>query len=94
MDTLEEFKAIVARRLEIDPKVLYETAPSLKLSDVIGRSPVAKNSIDLMEAVAGAMAEMEIDDDIELPAMTLENTVADLVVEIDSQLRARQAQAS
>jgi hypothetical protein len=92
--TLEEFKAIVARRLELDPKFLYGSTPSLKLSDVIARSPVAKNSIDLMEAVAGAMAEMEIDDDLELPAMTLNSTVHELVVEVDSQLRARRPQAS
>lgn len=94
MDTLEEFKSIVARRLEIDPSALYGSTPSLKLSDVIAKSPVARNSIDLMEAVAGAMAEMDIDDDLELPSMTLDNTVAELVVEIEKQLRARQAKAA
>ena len=92
--TLEEFKAIVAQRLEIDPKILYGTSPSLRLSDVVARSPVARNSIDLMEAVAGAMAEMEIDEDLELPAMTLDNTVSELLVEIEAQLRAREAKAA
>lgn len=91
--TLEQFKAIVAQRLEIDPKTLYGSPP-LKLSDVVAKSPVARNSIDLMEAVAGAMAELEIDDDLELPAMTLQNTVSELLVEIEAQLRAREAAAS
>lgn len=85
--TIDAFKSIVASRLEMEPAVLY--GGTLKLSDVIARSPVATNSIDLMEAVAGAMAELEIDDQLELPAMTLDNTVQELVGEIEKQLGAR-----
>ena len=87
MSVFEEFKSIVASRLELDPAVLY--GGPLKLSDVIARSPVATNSIDLMEAVAGAMAELEIDDQLELPAMTLDNTVGQLMAEVESQLNAK-----
>lgn len=82
--TIHAFKTIVANRLAIEPAVLY--GGSLRLSDVIARSPTATNSIDLMEAVAGAMAELDLDDRLELPALTLDDTVADLVCEIEKQL--------
>src|SRR5690349_15247256 len=84
--TLEGFKASVARRLQMDPASLYQS--SLRLADVVVRSPVASNSIDLMEAVAGAMAELEIDDRIELPAVTLQHTVDQLIEEVRAQLEA------
>ena len=85
--TLEGFKASVARRLQMDPASLYQS--SLRLADVVVRSPVASNSIDLMEAVAGAMAELEIDDRVELPSISLENTIDELVVEVSRQLEQR-----
>ncbi len=84
---IQIFKSVVARRLELPEAMLYGT--SLRLSEVVMRSPVATNSIDLMEAVAGAMAELELDDRLELPAMTLDNTVDDLMKEVESQLAAR-----
>jgi len=84
--TLEEFKLCVARRLQLDPASLYQK--SLTLADVVVRSPVASNSIDLMEAVAGAMAELEIDDRIELPSITLQHTVDELIDEVRAQLLA------
>jgi hypothetical protein len=83
--TLERFKACMAARLQLEPARLFGSA--LKLSDVVARSPVASNSIDLMEAVAGAMAELEIDDRVELPAITLQHTVDELVAEVAGQLR-------
>jgi hypothetical protein len=81
---LDQFKLTVAQRLALDPSAIY--GRSLKLADVVVRSPVATNSIDLMEAVAGAMAELEIDDKIELPTMTLNNTIDDLMREVEGQL--------
>ena len=87
--TLEEFKAVVARRLQLDSSALY--GRSLKLSEVVVRSPVASNSIDLMEAVAGAMAELELDDRLELPTMTLQNTIDELMTEVQRQLAASSA---
>jgi len=82
--TLEEFKLCVARRLQLDPASLYQK--SLTLADVVVRSPVASNSIDLMEAVAGAMAELGVDEQLELPTMTLENTIDDVISELERQL--------
>jgi hypothetical protein len=82
--TLEAFKVSVARRLQLDPASLYQK--SLTLADVVVRSPVASNSIDLMEAVAGAMAELEIDDRVELPTITMQHTVDDLIDEVRAQL--------
>ncbi len=81
---LDDFKSTVARRLELDPAGLY--GRSLKLAEVVVRSPVATNSIDLMEAVAGAMAELEIDDRLELPTLTLDNTIDELMAEVEGQL--------
>jgi len=83
---IQVFKSVVAKRLELPESMLYGT--SLRLSEVVMRSPVATNSIDLMEAVAGAMAELELDDRLELPAMTLDNTVDDLMNEVEAQLAA------
>jgi hypothetical protein len=82
---VQEFKTTVARRLELEPSLLY--GRSIKLSEVVVRSPVATNSIDLMEAVAGAMAELEIDDKIELPTLTLNHTIDELMREVEDQLR-------
>lgn len=82
--TIEEFKSVVARRLQLEPSALY--GKKLKLAEVVARSPVASNSIDLVEAVAGAMAELEIDDRIELPTMTLNNTIDDMIAEVNTQL--------
>jgi hypothetical protein len=81
---LDEFKQVLARRLELDPAALF--GRSMRLADVIARSPSAKNSIDLMEAVVGALAELELDDRIELPTMTLDNTVDDIVEEFRRQM--------
>lgn len=85
--TLDRFKACVAQRLQLEPARLY--GHQVKLSEVVTRSPVASNSIDLMEAVAGAMAELEIDDRVELPAITLQHTVDELVAEVATQLHAQ-----
>ena len=82
---LHDFKATVARRLDLEPATLY--GRSLRLAEVIARSPVATNSIDLMEAVAGALAELDIDGRVELPTLTLDNTIDELVSEVEGQLR-------
>jgi len=86
---IEMFKSVVAKRLELPEAMLYGT--KLRLSEVVLKSPVATNSIDLMEAVAGAMAELELDDRLELPAMTLDNTVDELMSEVEMQLAASRA---
>lgn len=85
-DTIEAFKGCMARRLQMEPGKLY--GKSLQLADIVARSPVASNSIDLMEAVAGALAELELDDRVELPAITLQHTIDELVDEVRKQLTA------
>lgn len=82
---IEQFKTTVARRLRLAPEAMY--GKSLRLSEVVARSPVASNSIDLVEAVAGAMAELEIDEQVDLPAITLDHSVDELVAEVERQLR-------
>lgn len=88
MVTIETFQVVVARRLKLEPKEIY--GRSLPLARVVAMSPVASNSVDLVEAVAGAMAELDLDELIELPAITLDHTVDELMAEVDQQLsRAR-----
>ena len=85
--TLEQFKSVVASRLQLPSESLF--GHRLRLAEVVSRSPVTTNSIDLMEAVAGAMAELDLDDRLELPAMTLNNTIDELIAEVGAQLVAK-----
>jgi hypothetical protein len=89
--TFRDFQSVVSARLRLDPEVLY--GRKMKLAEVIARSPAATNSIDLMEAFAGAMAELGIDDRLELPTMTLQSTVDELMAEVQRQLEAGEAGA-
>lgn len=89
MVTIEMFQRVVARRLRLDEAEIY--GRSLPLSRVVAMSPVASNSVDLVEAVAGAMAELDIDELIELPAITLDHTVDELMAQVREQLERSQA---
>jgi hypothetical protein len=92
MVTIEEFKQVVAARLVLSPEQIYDR--SLTLSEVVAMSPVASNSVDLVEAVAGAMAELDIDELIDLPAITLDHTVDTLIAKIRVQLEQSQARSA
>ena len=83
-EIVDEFKRVVAERLRLEPSAIY--GRSLTLADVIATSPATQNSVDLLEAIAGAMAELGIDDRIELPAMTLDHTLDELVAEVSAQI--------
>jgi len=89
MVTIEDFKQVVAERLELAPERIY--GRSLSLAGVLTMSPTATNSVDLVEAVAGAMAELDIDEVIDLPTITLDHTVDDLMDRVREQLEAHYA---
>ncbi|MEZ4241579.1 MAG: hypothetical protein R3F59_36620 [Myxococcota bacterium] len=74
----------MARRLALPEAELY--GRSLPLSRVVALSPVASNSVDLVEAVAGALAELDLDEQVELPAITLDHTVDELMSQVRQQL--------
>jgi len=81
---LEKFKDSVASRLGLERSDLC--AGDRTLGEVLGMSPVATNSIDLLEAVAAAIAENDLEDRVDIPAFTLDHTVDELMAEIERQL--------
>ncbi|RSN55667.1 hypothetical protein DMH12_15110 [Streptomyces sp. WAC 04229] len=80
---LTELKQHVARRLGLTPEEVFAGQP---LSAVLVASPTAINSIDLLDAFAGALADTGFDDDVELPTMTLDHTAQDVVQALGKQL--------
>ncbi|MDG9722598.1 hypothetical protein [Streptomyces sp. DH41] len=80
---LAELRIHVARRLGLAPQEVFAGQP---LSTVLVTSPTAINSIDLLDAFAGAMADVGVEEDVELPTMTLDHTAEDVVVALAEQL--------
>ncbi|MFF8595296.1 hypothetical protein ACF061_28425 [Streptomyces sp. NPDC015220] len=80
---LDELRANVARRLGLPEDEVFNGQP---LSAVLVASPSAINSIDLLDAFAGALADLGVDDDVELPTMTLDHTAQDVVTALAGQL--------
>lgn len=81
---MENFRNILAEILSIPADELFEK--DLLLSEVIAMSPNATNSIDVLEGFAGALAELQWDELVDLPAFTLENTIDSVIQEIEHQV--------
>lgn len=81
---LIQFKQSVAARLGIDQSAIFGNG--LTLSEILSLSPCATNSIDLLEAFAGAIAENNLDDQLDIPAFTLDRGIDDVIDEIKRQL--------
>lgn len=81
---LEQFEESVAKRLGMHRAELF--TDKLKLGDVLVMSPTATNSIDLLEAFAAAIAENNLEDQVDIPAFTLDHTVDEVMDEIGRQL--------
>jgi uncharacterized protein (TIGR03086 family) len=79
---LSELRKNVARRLELTEDEVFDGRP---LSAVLVASPTAINSIDLLDAFAGALADVGLED-VELPAMTLDNSAAEVIGALAAQL--------
>ncbi|MET7358324.1 TIGR03086 family metal-binding protein [Streptomyces sp. NPDC005562] len=80
---LADLRTHVARRLGLPQEEVFDGRP---LSAVLVASPDAINSIDLLDAFAGALADTGVDDDVELPTMTLDHTAEDVVTALGKQL--------
>jgi hypothetical protein len=80
---IAELKQHVARRLDLTEEEVFAGQP---LSEVLVASPNAVNSIDLLDAFAGALADTGFDEDVELPTMTLQHTAEDIVQALGKQL--------
>ncbi|PAZ17398.1 hypothetical protein CLM62_02450 [Streptomyces sp. SA15] len=82
---LTELRTHVARRLNLPQEEVFAGQP---LSAVLAASPTAINSIDLLDAFAGALADVGVDEDVELPTMTLDHTAEEVVTALGKQLAA------
>jgi hypothetical protein len=80
---VDVIKDRVARRLELPVDQVFG---GQKLSEVLAASPTAINSIDLLDAFAGALADQGLGDGIELPAFTLDHSATDVIDALGSQL--------
>ncbi|MET9443623.1 hypothetical protein [Streptomyces sp. NPDC006610] len=80
---LTDLKQHVARRLGLTQAEVFAGQP---LSAVLVASPSAINSIDLLDAFAGALADTGFDEDVELPTMTLDHTAEDVLQALAKQL--------
>jgi hypothetical protein len=80
---LAEIRTNIARRLQLTEEEVFD---GRTLSAVLVASPTAINSIDLLDAFAGALADVGVDDDVELPTMTLDHTAEDVLSALQKQL--------
>jgi hypothetical protein len=78
-----EIRTNIARRLQLTEEEVFD---GRTLSAVLVASPTAINSIDLLDAFAGALADVGVDDDVELPTMTLDHTAEDVLSALQKQL--------
>lgn len=78
-----EIRTNIARRLQLTEEEVFD---GRTLSAVLVASPIAINSIDLLDAFAGALADVGLDDDVELPTMTLDHTADDVLSALRKQL--------
>lgn len=70
-------RAAIARRLGLSEEVAFR--PGTSLAQLLAASPSAINSIDLLDAFAGAVADQSIDVDFDLPAFTLDHSTEEVV---------------
>lgn len=80
---LSELKQHVARRLGPTEEEVCAGQP---LSAGLATSPSAINSIDPLDAFAGALADTGYDEDVELPTTTRDHTAEDVVQALGKQL--------
>lgn len=82
---IDAFKTSVATKLNLFPNEIY--GHGLSLADVLAKSPTAINSIDMMESFAFAMAENGLEDELQIPAFTLDHSIDEVMEEMERQLK-------
>jgi hypothetical protein len=88
---LDELRVAVASRLHLTQADIF--GRGLRLSDVLAKSPSARNSIDLLEAFAGAIAEFGLEDRLKLPMFTLDSAVDEVMAAIEADAFSASARA-
>ena len=82
---IKKLKNAISAKLEINELELFEG--DMSFADVMAKSELIYNSIDILEAFAGAIAENNLDEQLELPVFTLDSKVKDIILEIECQLK-------
>ncbi len=59
----------------------------MTLADLLAASPTAINSIDLLDAFAGALAELSLDTDPDIPAFTLDHRVDEVIAALEQSIQ-------
>jgi hypothetical protein len=73
----EKLRQTLAQRLGVEPAELAKENVTLK--QILDLSPTAINSIDIMEAFIGSLVDLGGQTDIELPAITLDDKLDDVL---------------
>jgi len=72
----DEIKTSMALRLGLPEAEVFSEK---SLAWVLAAAPQAVNSIDLLDAFAGALADHGIEEEAELPTFTLQHTANDVI---------------
>jgi hypothetical protein len=81
---VEKLKTDISDRIGIEKSILFNNG--LIFSEILEKSEKVANSVDLLEAIAGAMCECGLDDLLELPVFTLDHQIDDVINSIENQL--------
>lgn len=84
MEMLEKIKTEIAAKLDIPYADLYENGVSF--ATILAKSSKVNNSLDILEVVAGTIAENHLDEMLDLPVFTLESEIDSVIDAIHEQL--------
>lgn len=81
---IEKIKESIAKNLNLNSTAIYGIEKPV--SEIVALSPTAINSIDVFESFASAFAEHGVDDILNLPIFTLNDSIDNIISEIAKQL--------
>jgi hypothetical protein len=81
---IDKLKHEISNKLDIAENNLFNN--NVTLSEILTISDKVTNSIDILEVIAGTIAENNLDDQLELPVFTLDSKIDDLIDQIRNQL--------
>lgn len=73
---IDKLKHEISNKLDISENNLFNN--NVTLSEILTISDKVTNSIDILEVIAGTIAENNLDDQLELPVFTLDSKIDDL----------------
>lgn len=83
---IDELCGEFSKQLGLAPEQIF--AEGVTFKDVLALSPTATNSIDIVEAIAVALAKYDLEDAIEVPALTLDDETMGLHAHLSAHLPA------